>query len=129
MILGIGTDIMDVRRVMRDFGLYRGYFTEAEHRLCQLREERMAAYTKRFAAKEAVIKALGINDAVGGVGFHEIEIATMQSGRPVPQLTGGALRQLKSIVPNGHEVRLHLSVADYLPFAVSYAILEAVASH
>lgn len=125
MILGIGIDLHDIRHVEQNPGHYLKHFTAAERALCERREERWAAYTKRFAIKEAVIKALGVNDAIGGVHMREIEVVMTASGRPTVQLSGGAARQLTAITPPGTRARIDVSATDHFPTAAAMCAISA----
>jgi holo-[acyl-carrier protein] synthase len=125
MILGIGTDIVDIRQIERDIAQWRIRFTQAECDVCEARDERMAAYATRFAIKEAVMKALGVNDVLGGVGWHEIEVVATKSGRPTVALHGGALLQLADITPEGCEARIDVTASDYFPWAHADCIISA----
>lgn len=125
MILGVGIDVTDVREMERRLQRIRGYFTAAELDLIERRGEVWAAAAKRFAAKEATIKALGGNDALGGVAMREIEVVTSKSGRPTLRLTGGAARQLADITPAGFEAVLEVSVTDHPPVAAAMVVIWA----
>lgn len=125
MILGIGIDLIDIRRMERDFPYYKRVFTPAEQAECEGREERMAAYAKRFAAKEACIKALGANDAIGGAYNHEVEIGKTVSGRPTVTLHGGAARQLTAITPSGYKPRVEVTITDDFPVAAAMVLIHA----
>lgn len=125
MIIGFGIDVCDVRGVERDLARHLTAFTADEIALCEARSERMAAYAKRFAAKEACMKALGSNDAEGGVDFREIEVVPTKSGRPTLRLSGGALRQFHAITPAGMWACTHLTISDDFPTAVAAVIIEA----
>jgi len=125
VIINIGTDLHDIRDFERDFKKYRGAFTADEIELCDSREERMAAYAKRFVSKEAMIKALGANDVKGGVRLREIEVVLTKSGRPTLRLWGGALRQFKAITPVGMVCFAHLTISDCFPMAHADVIIEA----
>ena len=127
MIIGFGIDIHDFRGFERDFRRFIVEFTEAEIALCEGRQgaERIAAYTKRWVAKEATMKALGSNDVVGGVSLKEIEVVPTKSGRPTLRLHGGAVRQFKAITPPGMFCCAHLTISDYWPTAVAAVVIEA----
>ena len=110
----------------RDWAIQKPRFTPAEIALCESRVERFAAYAKRFAAKEACIKALGVNDVLGGVDHVEIEVTPTASGRPTLKLTRGAARQLDAITPRGLKPRIHVSISDDFPMAMASVVIEAV---
>ena len=126
MILNIGIDSMDARMIERYYQMYLDRFTVAEREECESRENRMCAYAKRFAAKEACIKALGVNDAIGGVHMREIEVNATSSGRPHLTLTGGALRQLQAITPHGRTAKVHVSITDMNMTASAVVVIEAL---
>jgi holo-[acyl-carrier protein] synthase len=130
MILGIGSDIIDIRRVERTlerFGdrfTYRVY-TELERRRAERRpHERAATFAKRFAAKEACAKALGTG-LKRGVFWRDMGVANLRSGQPTMILTGGAAARLAAITPSGHTPYIHVTLTDDFPLAVSYVIISA----
>ena len=130
MILGLGNDIIDVRRVERTIERYgerflSRVFTEIERRKSDNRAERAASYAKRFAAKEACAKALGTGFRQG-VFWRDVGVVNLPSGRPTLQLTGGAARALEQLTPEGHEVRIDLSITDDFPTAQAIVIISAV---
>jgi len=130
MILGIGSDIADVRRVASvierhgDRFLTR-IFTEIERARAERKKNRVETYAKRFAAKEACSKALGTGMR-GGVWWRDMGVVNLPSGRPTMKLTGGALRRLEAMVPPGHEARIDLTISDEGPLAIAYVIISAV---
>ena len=130
MILGIGSDITDVRRVAKvierhgDRFLHR-IFTETERARADRRKNRVETYAKRFAAKEACSKALGTGIR-GGVWWRDMGVVNRPSGQPTMKLTGGALRRLQALTPSGHEVRIDLTISDEGPMAIAYVIISAV---
>jgi holo-[acyl-carrier protein] synthase len=129
MILGIGSDIVDVRRIERtvarhgDRFLVR-IFTDTERARAERRSRRMETYAKRFAAKEACAKALGTGFRAG-VFFRDLGVVNLPSGRPTMALTGGALERLRAITPPGHEVRIDLTITDEGPMAQALVIISA----
>ena len=130
MILGIGNDLIDVRRVEKTITRYgerfiRRLFTLEEQALAAKRANPAATYAKRFAAKEACAKALGTG-MNRGVFFHDIGVVNLPSGQPALQLTGGALAQLEAITPLGSKAVLHLSISDDLPLAQAMVVIEAL---
>ena len=130
MILGLGNDIIDIRRVERTIKRYgerflSRVFTEIERRKSDNRAERAASYAKRFAAKEACAKALGTGFRQG-VFWRDVGVVNLPSGRPTLQLTGGAARALEQLTPEGHEVRIDLSITDDFPTAQAIVIISAV---
>jgi holo-[acyl-carrier protein] synthase len=130
MIIGLGNDIIDIRRVERTIERYgerflSRIFTEIERRKSDNRAGRAASYAKRFAAKEACAKALGTGFRQG-VFWRDMGVVNLPSGRPTLQLTGGAARALEWLTPKGHEVRIDLSITDDFPTAQAIVIISAV---
>lgn len=130
MILGIGSDIIDIRRIERTlerFGerfTYRVY-TELERARAERRpHERAATFAKRFAAKEACSKALGTG-LKQGVFWRDMGVANLKTGQPTIVLTGGAAARLAAITPAGHTPYIHVTLTDDFPLAVSYVIISA----
>ena len=130
MIIGLGNDIVDIRRVERTIERYgerflSRVFTEIDRRKSDNRAGRAASYAKRFAAKEACAKALGTGFRQG-VFWRDMGVVNLPSGRPTLQLTGGAARALEQLTPEGHEVRIDLSITDDFPTAQAIVIISAV---
>jgi holo-[acyl-carrier protein] synthase len=131
MILGIGSDITDVRRIAKvierhgDRFLDR-VFTATERSKAEKRRNRVETYAKRFAAKEACAKALGTG-LRAGVWWRDMGVVNLPSGRPTLQLTGGAKRRLDAITPAGYEARIDLTITDEGPMAQALVIISAVA--
>jgi holo-[acyl-carrier protein] synthase len=134
MIIGIGLDVIDIRRVAnvieRHGDRFLGrIFTEAERAKAgrRAKNEKMvvATYAKRFAAKEACSKALGTGIR-RGVWWRDMGVINLPGGRPTMELTGGALARLQSLTPEGHEVRIDLSITDDWPMAQAFVIISAV---
>ena len=131
MILGLGSDICDIRRIeaaMARFGdrfLVR-VFTEEERRKADRRsgQMRFGTYAKRFAAKEACAKALGTGFRAG-VFFRDIGVVNLPSGRPTLALTGGAAARLAAITPAGHKADIHLTLTDDHPWAQAIVLITA----
>ncbi len=130
MILGIGSDIIDIRRVERTLERFGDRFTlrvytELERRRAERRpRDRAATYAKRFAAKEACAKALGTG-LKQGVFWRDMGVANLPSGQPTMRLTGGALRRLEQLTPAGHSPHIHVSLTDDYPLAVGFVIISA----
>jgi len=130
MILGIGSDITDVRRIAKvierhgDRFLDR-IFTPTERARAERRKNRVETYAKRFAAKEACAKALGTG-LREGVWWRDMGVVNRPSGQPTMLLTGGALRRLQSLTPPGHEARIDLTITDEGPMALAYVIISTV---
>jgi holo-[acyl-carrier protein] synthase len=130
MILGIGSDIIDIRRIERTlerFGerFVERVFTEAERRKSDGRANRAASYAKRFAAKEACSKALGTGFRAG-VFWRDMGVVNLSSGKPTMQLTGGALARLARITPQGMQAQIDLSLTDDDPQAQAIVIISAL---
>jgi holo-[acyl-carrier protein] synthase len=131
VIIGLGSDLIDIRRVERSlerFGdrFVQRVFTEIEQAKSDRRKERAASYAKRFAAKEACSKALGTG-LRQGVFWRDMGVANLPSGKPTMVLTGGALRRLESMMPEGHMPSIHLTITDDWPLAQAFVIIEAIA--
>ena len=130
MILGIGSDMIDIRRIeqaMERFGdrFLERIFTDAERRKCDRRANRSASYARRFAAKEACSKALGTGFR-DGVFWRDLGVVNLASGQPSMRLTGGALRRLEEITPDGMTARLDVTLTDEPPLAQAVVIITAV---
>ena len=130
MIIGLGSDLIDIRRVQKTLDRFgdrfvERVFTEIEQAKSDRRKERAASYAKRFAAKEACSKALGTG-LRQGVFWRDMGVANLPSGRPTMVLTGGALRRLETMMPDGHMAAIHLTITDDWPLAQAFVIIEAV---
>ncbi|MGC6511615.1 MAG: holo-ACP synthase [Parvibaculales bacterium] len=140
MILGVGTDMVDVTRIATALEEHKQQFknrvfTRSEQDYAEARPDPAAAYAKRFAAKEAFAKALGVGlKGLGaghdkGVSFTEIEVSNTELGKPELTVSGSALDVLSEQVraaSGGEGVKIHLSLSDELPFATAYVIIETV---
>ena len=130
MIIGIGNDVIDIRRIeetLTRFGsrFIDRIFTDVEIRKSEKRAQRAASYAKRFAAKEACSKALGTGFR-RGVFWKDMGVVNEPSGKPTLVLTGGARAQLDSLVPAGHKARIHLTITDDFPYAHAFVMIEAL---
>jgi holo-[acyl-carrier protein] synthase len=130
MILGIGNDIIDARRVGKVIERHgerflARIFTETERAKAERRKNRVETYAKRFAAKEACSKALGTGIR-SGVWWRDMGVVNLPSGRPTMQLTGGALKRLESIKPPNHTAQIDLTITDDGPMAQAIVIISAV---
>jgi holo-[acyl-carrier protein] synthase len=130
MILGVGSDLVDVRRIERVIARHGDrfilrIFTAAERAKADRRATRIETYAKRFAAKEACAKALGTGFRAG-VFWRDLGVINLPSGRPTMKLTGGALVRRKAITPPGHEARIDLTITDEGPMAQALVIISAV---
>ena len=130
MILGVGSDLIDIRRIeaaIDRFGerFLSRIFTEAERRRCERRLTPAPSDARRFAAKEAAAKALGTG-LRGGVFWRDLGVVNLPSGQPTMRLTGGALARLEAITPAGMTARLDLSLTDEPPLAQAVVIITAL---
>jgi holo-[acyl-carrier protein] synthase len=130
MILGLGSDLIDIRRIeqtIERFGdrFLDRVFTDAERRKCERRADRAASYARRFAAKEACSKALGTGFR-DGVFWRDLGVVNLPSGQPAMRLTGGALLRLTQMTPPGMTPRLDVSLTDEPPMAQAVVIITAV---
>jgi holo-[acyl-carrier protein] synthase len=130
MILGIGSDLVDIRRIEKVLDRHGErfigrIFTDIERAKAEGRATRIDTYAKRFAAKEACSKALGTGFR-RGVFFRDMGVVNLPSGRPTMQLTGGALAQLRRITPEGCEARIDVSLTDEYPIAQAFVVISAV---
>jgi holo-[acyl-carrier protein] synthase len=129
MIIGIGADLCDIRRIeatLDRFGerFLARCFTEVERGRSERRSGRAASYAKRFAAKEACAKALGTG-LRHGVFWRDMGVVNLPSGKPTMRLTGGAAARLAAITPPGQEAFIHLTISDEHPLALALAVIEA----
>jgi len=129
MILGIGTDLVDVERIEKVIERHgerfiARIFTPAERARAERRTNPAATYAKRFAAKEACAKALGTG-LRNGVFWRDIGVVNLPSGRPTLKLSGGALARLKAITPEGFEARIDLTITDEGPMAEAFVVISA----
>lgn len=130
MILGIGNDLIDIRRVEATLERYPGrfearVFTEIERRKSDRRANRAASYAKRFAAKEACSKALGTGFR-HGVFWRDMGVVNLPSGKPTLELSGGALIRLAEITPDGMNAQIDLTITDDFPLAQAFVIISAI---
>ncbi len=133
MIIGIGSDLCDTRRIERTLDRFGARFldrcfTEIEQRRSERRAGRAASYAKRFAAKEACAKALGTG-LRRGVFWRDMGVVNLPSGQPTMRLTGGAAERLKVILPPGTEPFIHLTITDEPPMAQAFVVIEARGTH
>ena len=130
MILGIGNDLIDIRRIERTLERYGErfldrVFTDVERRKSDRRNQRAASYAKRFAAKEACAKALGTG-LNRGVYWRDMGVVNLPGGQPTMNLTGGALDRLNEITPPGMTAVIHLTLTDDLPLAQAIVLISAI---
>ena len=130
MILGLGSDLSDIRRIQNSLERFgdrfkERVFTELERTRSDRKADAAASYAKRFAAKEACAKALGTGMR-RGVFWRDMGVVNMRSGQPTMQLTGGALARLQEMTPPGMKAVIHLSLTDDHPYAQAFVIIEAL---
>ena len=130
MIIGIGSDLIDIRRVEKTLGRHgerfiRRVYTDIEQAKSEGRAARAASYAKRFAAKEACAKALGTGMAQG-VFWRDMGVVNLPGGKPTMALTGRAAARLESLMPAGHKAAIHLTITDDYPLAQAFVIIEAL---
>ena len=130
MIIGIGSDLCDARRIAKTIERHgdrflNRIFTPAERAKAERRANRVETYAKRFAAKEACAKALGTGFR-RGVFWRDMGVVNMPSGRPTMKLTGGALERLKAITPAGCSAQIDVSLTDEGPTAQAIVIISSV---
>lgn len=130
MIIGLGSDLIDIRRVEKSLARFgdrftKRVFTEVEQAKSDKRANRAASYAKRFAAKEACSKALGTGIS-RGVYWTDMGVVNLPGGKPTMRLTNGAAKRLAEMIPAGHEPRIHVTITDDFPLAQAFVIIEAV---
>ena len=129
MILGVGSDLIDIRRIEKTLARFGNrfidrVFTAEERRKAERRADAAATYAKRYAAKEACAKALGTGFRAG-VFWRDLGVVNLASGRPTLVLTGGALKRLEAMTPPGMRVRIDLTLTDEPPIAQALVIISA----
>jgi holo-[acyl-carrier protein] synthase len=132
MIIGIGNDLINISRIEKTierFGdrFIQRIFTAQEQKKSEKRQMRIASYAKRFAAKEACSKALGTGFRKG-VFWLDMGVINLPSGKPTMELTGGALKRLEEITPEGQVAQINLTLTDELPMAEAFVIISTVPS-
>ena len=131
MIIGLGNDLIDIRRIERTLERFgerftERVFTEVERRKSDRRAARAASYAKRFAAKEACAKALGTGVPRRGVHWRDMGVVNLPSGKPTVALTGGAARRLAELTPPGMAAQIDITITDDYPLAQAIVIISAV---
>lgn len=131
MIVGIGSDLTDIRRVQSTLERFGGrftgrVFTEIERARSEAKPDPAASYAKRFAAKEACAKALGTGVPRRGVAWADMGVVNLPSGQPTLALTNGAADRLSALIPPGSRAVIHLSLTDDHPYAQAFVVIEAV---
>ena len=129
MIIGLGSDLIDIRRIEKTLARFgdrfiHRVFTDIEQKKSNRRAQRAASYAKRFAAKEACSKALGTGFAQG-VFMKDMGVINLPSGAPTMALTGGAAQRLKALIPPGHQGVIHVTLTDDYPLAQAFVVIEA----
>jgi len=129
MILGLGSDLIDIRRIERTLDRFGGrftrrVFTETEREKCEARAQRAASYARRFAAKEACAKALGTGFR-RGVFWRDMGVVNLPSGQPTMALTGGAAARLAEITPAGMRPKIDVTITDEPPTAQTIVLISA----
>jgi holo-[acyl-carrier protein] synthase len=132
LIIGIGSDLCDIRRIeqtLERFGdrFTQRIYTELERSRSERKTDRAASYAKRFAAKEACAKALGTG-LKRGVFWRDMGVINLRSGQPTMALSGGAAARLAQMTPAGMTASIHLSLTDDHPYAQAFVIIEALAA-
>lgn len=130
MIIGIGSDLIDIRRIEKSLDRFgdrfiQRIFTEVEQKRSEGRAERVASYAKRFAAKEACSKALGTG-LRRGVFWRDMGVVNLRGGKPTIALTGGALARLREITPAGMSPQIDLTLTDEYPMAQAFVIITGI---
>ncbi len=130
MIIGLGSDLCDIRRIEETLARFgerftNRLFTDTERARSERKADRASSYAKRFAAKEACSKALGTGIRAG-VFWRDMGVANLRSGQPTMILTGGAAERLARMVPAGMRPVVHLSLTDDHPYAQAFVIIEAL---
>ncbi|MDE1567125.1 holo-ACP synthase [Aquabacter sediminis] len=129
MIIGTGSDFTDARRIAKSIERFGNrfldrIFTPEERAKADRRARRVETYAKRFAAKEACAKALGTGLS-HGVFWRDMGVVNLPSGKPTLRLTGGAAERLKSLIPEGYEAQIDLSITDEGPLCAAHVIISA----
>jgi holo-[acyl-carrier protein] synthase len=130
LIVGIGSDLCDIRRIEKTLGRFGDRFisriyTDVERTRSERKADRAASYAKRFAAKEACAKALGTG-IHRGVFWRDMGVVNLRSGQPTMTLSGGAAARLAQLAPAGMRAVIHLSLTDDHPYAQAFVIIEAL---
>jgi holo-[acyl-carrier protein] synthase len=129
VIIGIGSDLCDIRRIQGSLDRFgdrfrQRCFTEVERARSDRKPDAAASYAKRFAAKEACAKALGVG--IRGIHWREMGVVNERSGRPTLELNGRAAEILARLTPEGHSARIHVTLTDDHPWAQAFVVIEAL---
>ena len=130
MIIGLGSDLIDIRRIEKSIARHGNrftnrVFTDIEQRKSDKRKNRAASYAKRFAAKEACCKALGTGIS-NGVYWRDMGVVNDKNGKPTMKLTNGAAKRLAEMIPSGYQPHVHVTITDDFPLAQAFVIIEAL---
>ncbi|MDP3800916.1 holo-ACP synthase [Brevundimonas sp.] len=130
MIVGVGADLTDIRRIQKSLDRFGDRFrtrcfTELERTRAERKPDPAWSYAKRFAAKEACAKALGTGMRAD-VYWRDMGVVNLRSGQPTLALTGHAAEHLSRLTPPGHEARIHLTLSDEHPYALAFVVIEAL---
>lgn len=130
MIIGIGNDLCDIRRISKTLGRHGArfkdrIFTKSEQAYCDARKDPASSYAKRWAAKEALAKALS-TATTPDLKWRDVEVTNGKSGKPAIVLHGKALARLNEMTPKGAKAHIHLSLSDEPPYAQAFVIIEAL---
>jgi len=130
MIIGLGSDLIDIRRIEKSLDRHgerfsSRIFTIVEQEKSDARKNRAASYAKRFAAKEACCKALGTGIS-NGVFWRDMGVVNDKNGKPTMKLTNGAAKRLAEITPNGYQPHVHVTITDDFPIAQAFVVIEAL---
>lgn len=133
MIIGLGSDSIDIRRIEKTIEAHgerflNRVFTGIERQKSDRRRMRAASYAKRWAAKEACAKALGTG-MNQGVFWRDIGVVNLPSGKPTIELTGGAAQRLEMLTPQGKKVQIDVSITDDFPLAQAIVIISAITEY
>ena len=129
MILGVGTDLASIDRIAgvleRHGDRFRNrVFTEIEQRKAEQRKDVSGTYAKRWAAKEACSKALGIGLRMG-ISWKDMAVRNLKTGQPIITVSGWAAERLREMTPKGHRATIHVSLTDDHPWAQAFVLIEA----
>ena len=129
MILGIGSDLTDIRRIEKSLDRFgdrfrNRVFTEVEQRKAERRKDVAGTYAKRWAAKEACSKALGTGLRMG-ISWRDMAVSNLRTGQPVMEVTGWAAERLAEMTPAGHKAIIHVTLTDDHPWAQAFVVIEA----
>ena len=130
MIIGIGSDLIDIRRIektLERFGerFINRIYTDVEIAKSERRRQRAASYAKRFAAKEACSKALGTGLS-RGVFWRDMGVVNLPGGKPSMRLTNGALARLETLIPAGMAAQIDITITDDYPLAQAFVVISAI---